>query len=263
MKYINKIVAQTEIPKWDDKIYTKKFKFKDASGLVDVFSARRPQSGKVLIYLFKDWDLSKHLTAASQHAANADKFSKQWLTLAKKTFKDVFGRDRETTDYKVCNIDRDEYPEDVKNKLRKISKAQQRSTALAHAHKEAAKMVNRIKVHKSPIEGSTKKGKLIREVKLKSGVNIPKDTPVEIKWMKPEENGHTVAQVIPEGFEPYKTHIKNLHMSVSGFPKPPTESTMQKWMNDGIAKTPTGQKTEPDGWGADGSPSWLLALGII
>jgi len=42
-----------------------------------------------------------------------------------------------------------------------------------------------------------------------------------------------------------------------------TAATMEKWVSDGIAKTPTGKQTEPDGYADDGSPSWLLALGYI
>jgi hypothetical protein len=45
--------------------------------------------------------------------------------------------------------------------------------------------------------------------------------------------------------------------------KMPGELTMYKWVDDGIAKSVTGKKCEPDGYGDDGSPSWLLALGMI
>jgi hypothetical protein len=105
--------------------------------------------------------------------------------------------------------------------------------------------------------------KLIKDVTLKSGVIIPKDTPVSIKWLLPEENGHAVAQVLPAGFDPYKTRISSLYLSVSGFSKQPSYTTMYKWMNGGIAKSVTGQRVEPDGFGPDGSPSWMLAAGVI
>ena len=38
---------------------------------------------------------------------------------------------------------------------------------------------------------------------------------------------------------------------------------MERWTSHGIAKTVTGQRTEPDGYGTDGSQSWLLVLGYI
>jgi hypothetical protein len=50
---------------------------------------------------------------------------------------------------------------------------------------------------------------------------------------------------------------------LTGFSKPPGEKTMFKWMNDGIAKTVFGARTEPDGFGPNHEPSWLLALGLI
>ena len=43
----------------------------------------------------------------------------------------------------------------------------------------------------------------------------------------------------------------------------PSEKTLEKWVNEGWARTITGHKTEPDGYGPDGSPSWLIALGMI
>lgn len=43
--------------------------------------------------------------------------------------------------------------------------------------------------------------------------------------------------------------------------KAPTMKTLEKWISDGIAKTVTGCRVEPDGIGPDGSPSWLLVLG--
>jgi hypothetical protein len=50
---------------------------------------------------------------------------------------------------------------------------------------------------------------------------------------------------------------------LKGFSKPPTMKTLEKYSNDAIAKTPTGFKTEPDGFGEDNSPSWLLVMGLI
>jgi hypothetical protein len=104
--------------------------------------------------------------------------------------------------------------------------------------------------------------KTSRELKLKDGRVIPKDTPVEIKWLPKEQNGHALAEVHAGG-EVFKTKIRNFHTFIQGFPKPPTNATLEKWVGDGVAKTVTGQKVEPDGWGSDGSPSWLLAMGLI
>lgn len=45
--------------------------------------------------------------------------------------------------------------------------------------------------------------------------------------------------------------------------KLPSQATIEHWMMDGVAETVEGDDIEPDGIGANGSPSWLLALGLI
>jgi hypothetical protein len=105
--------------------------------------------------------------------------------------------------------------------------------------------------------------KVIKDIKLKSGRIIPVGTLVDIKWPTRDES-NTVAQLTPkDGGEPFRIGISNLHVYFSGCAKPPSLATLRKWMNDGVAKSVTGQRVEPDGYGADGSPSWLLALGLI
>lgn len=47
------------------------------------------------------------------------------------------------------------------------------------------------------------------------------------------------------------------------FGKAPSLATLNKWSNDGIARTPTGERVETDGIGTDGAPSWLVVLGLI
>ena len=57
--------------------------------------------------------------------------------------------------------------------------------------------------------------------------------------------------------------ITNAHKYVTGFSKSPTLPTLERWSNDGYCKTATGDKTEPDGYGMDGCPSWMMVLGLI
>lgn len=45
--------------------------------------------------------------------------------------------------------------------------------------------------------------------------------------------------------------------------KPPSIATMQRWMNDGVAKATDGCDVEPDGHCEHGKPSWLLEMGLI
>lgn len=57
--------------------------------------------------------------------------------------------------------------------------------------------------------------------------------------------------------------VANAHRNFTGFNKVPGTNTLFKWDMNGYAMTPTGKKTEPDGFGPDGSPSWFLVQGLI
>ena len=70
------------------------------------------------------------------------------------------------------------------------------------------------------------------------------------------------------GFVPYENYwyivgLKNGNTQFNKFTAPPSMNTLQKWDSDGYSKTVTGHKVEPDGYGPDGSPSWLLVIGVI
>ena len=45
--------------------------------------------------------------------------------------------------------------------------------------------------------------------------------------------------------------------------KPPSIKTMEKWMENGVAKATDGCRVEPDGTCPHGKPSWLIQLGVI
>jgi len=65
----------------------------------------------------------------------------------------------------------------------------------------------------------------------------------------------------------YNGHLRSLNLSfafdnITGINKRPSLRTLEKWSMDGVAKTVTGERTEPDGT-VNGAPSWLLALGVI
>jgi hypothetical protein len=61
------------------------------------------------------------------------------------------------------------------------------------------------------------------------------------------------------------TRTANMKNTFYGkFKKMPTITTLQKWdMQGGYCETVTGHRTETDGYGPDGSPSWMLVLGVI
>ena len=58
--------------------------------------------------------------------------------------------------------------------------------------------------------------------------------------------------------------VSNAHKNFTGFRKAPSINSIQKleW-DSGACMTCTGHKVEPDGFGPDGSPSWMLVLGVI
>ncbi len=45
--------------------------------------------------------------------------------------------------------------------------------------------------------------------------------------------------------------------------KAPGLATLERYSDAGVAKSVFGARVEPDGWDASGSPSWMLAIGII
>ena len=45
--------------------------------------------------------------------------------------------------------------------------------------------------------------------------------------------------------------------------KVPSMAALEKYSDDGIAKSMLGNKVEPDGYDDMGSPSWLLVVGVI
>lgn len=101
--------------------------------------------------------------------------------------------------------------------------------------------------------------KTLVEIKWKDGTSIAAGQPVFI-WFSPKTNANRM--FVQYGNRVYQTRISR-SVNYTGFKKQPTMKTLEKYSWDGIAKTVTGHKTEPDGYGPDGSPSWLLVLEII
>lgn len=106
--------------------------------------------------------------------------------------------------------------------------------------------------------GITSKAKI--DLKWKDGTVTLAGTPVHIDFceIRPDRIYVTIGQTV------YQTGLTNKgHERFTGIGKVPGLRTLEKYSNDGIAKTVTGEKTEPDGFGSDGSPSWMLVVGII
>jgi hypothetical protein len=43
----------------------------------------------------------------------------------------------------------------------------------------------------------------------------------------------------------------------------PSIATMERWMDDGVARATDGCRVEPDGTCPHGAQSWLIVLGLI
>lgn len=94
---------------------------------------------------------------------------------------------------------------------------------------------------------------------MKSGLRIPNGTDIEIRFSKTHPSN---AFFFYDGRWRVLS-VQTLWKKVSGIGKPPSPNTMMKWDMDGVAKSVLGRKVEPDGWDQNGSPSWILAMGLI
>lgn len=112
------------------------------------------------------------------------------------------------------------------------------------------------------------KKKLKKAIKFKTGDEIPAGSSVDVEFDSKDPEVALLRidfQSDKRDYQtnPVKLHAGKLYLYVGGFGKPPSIRTMMKWQDEGMAKTVTGKKTEPDGVGPDGSPSWLRVLGYI
>jgi len=70
-------------------------------------------------------------------------------------------------------------------------------------------------------------------------------------------------RVTTEDGRTISTRAMVAHSRLTGFKQPPTMKTLERWVNDGVASSITGQKVEPDGYDQYGFPSWLIVMGLI
>lgn len=112
-----------------------------------------------------------------------------------------------------------------------------------------------------------------KDIKVKNGDVIPRGTPGTLSFLGPRDpKGRTFCSVAfdwtgPSGRdylrEPFTTKIVFAHEIITGIGKPPGIRALERMEAQGICTTPTGKRVEPDGWGSDDSPAWLLVLGYI
>lgn len=123
-------------------------------------------------------------------------------------------------------------------------------------------------------QAAKKHFKFKKDTKLKNGDVIPKGTPATVSYdQRKMESTHQWSAQVHAAYvsssgrdyerEPMTISIVRLHGVLDGYPKPPNLSRLEKMSDNGIATTPSGYRVEPDGFGVDGSPSWLQVLGLI
>ena len=98
------------------------------------------------------------------------------------------------------------------------------------------------------------------EIKTKGGEIFPKGSNLRIE--KFEEQGSYWKIVFTDGNKTIKIPVATAYKYVN-LPKPPGIAALTKMDDNGVGTTITGKRVEPDGKGPDGSPSWLLVLGMI
>ena len=91
-----------------------------------------------------------------------------------------------------------------------------------------------------------------KEIKLKDGSTLPKG--LKVTFIEGKDTRCLVHS---------PAHPEPLQVRITSAFKAPSMSSLERWNNDGVCKTPTGKRVEPDGHGHDGSPSWLLVFGVI
>lgn len=90
-----------------------------------------------------------------------------------------------------------------------------------------------------------------KAIKLKTGETLPKGLPVSFQKDCP-----SACLVHGERDHPFRVRV------TSAFRAPSLDS-LQEAVCDGVCESVAGHSVEPDGWDHEGSPSWLLALGMI
>lgn len=96
--------------------------------------------------------------------------------------------------------------------------------------------------------------KVRANITLKDGRTILKGERLEFKGTHPER---------PESVGLFAWNGEVLRMRYRNIMKVPSMKTLERWSYDGIAESVFGDRVEPDGYDANGAPSWLLAVGMI
>lgn len=90
-------------------------------------------------------------------------------------------------------------------------------------------------------------------INLKDGSTIPSGT--KLTYVRPDVGNHKCGVWLMNGME--------RRLSYRGVLKAPSIATLEKWEGEGYCKSVFGDRTEMDGTGKLGEPSWALAMGLV
>ena len=96
---------------------------------------------------------------------------------------------------------------------------------------------------------------LTRDVKSKAGTIIRKGEKVDITFKPGQDSVFRMTAF--DGRE-----VATRDTTAIGI-KPPSLAKLEKWSEESVCNTIFGERTEPDGHGPSGAPSWLLFMGMI
>lgn len=98
------------------------------------------------------------------------------------------------------------------------------------------------------------------EIRLKDGTVFPIGTDFSVSFVG---GGSVIAVLVATiSGKQFKTNCVRLPRYFDGF-RVPSTAALEKAIDEGICRSVMGERVEPDGWDQHGSPSWLLALGMI
>lgn len=102
---------------------------------------------------------------------------------------------------------------------------------------------------------------LTRAITTKKGIVFAAGEKVTVAFDVKTKSGHKAASAYSATASDGRRFI-SANFATIGL-KMPSLATLERYSDDGIAKSVFGARVEPDGWDAQGSPSWLLVAGVI
>lgn len=104
------------------------------------------------------------------------------------------------------------------------------------------------------------KAKMKKDTRNKRGIEFKRGEDVVINWL---EETPQMTYIIKQDGNRLRVKSEWAYHFVTGVNKTPSINQMERWDNEGYSKSMLGKKVEPDGFDPNGSPSWMLVIGII